>query len=154
VSAYRDGEKIVVLMPGWTTKADEKRFVADLVERITRRELKLEQVGSRADDSGLLERARDLSRLHLESRADPVSIRWVTNMEKRWGSCTTVDGSIRLSHRLKPMPDWVVDYVLVHELSHLLESGHGREFWAWANRYPLTERARGFLEGVASRQPS
>ena len=59
------------------------------------------------------------------------------------------DGTIRLSSRLKGMPDWVVDYVLVHELAHLLQPGHDPAFWALVGRYPRTERARGFLEGVA-----
>ncbi len=54
---------------------------------------------------------------------------------------------IRLSSRLQPMPAWVVDYVLVHELAHLLEPGHGREFHRLVERYPQAERAEGFLEG-------
>ncbi len=63
-------------------------------------------------------------------------MRWVTNMHHRWGSCTITDRTIRLSHRLQSMPSWVIDYVLVHELCHLLEPGHDRAFWAWAERYP------------------
>jgi predicted metal-dependent hydrolase len=45
------------------------------------------------------------------------------------------------------MPRWVVDYVLVHELAHLLEPGHGKRFWAWVDRYPKAERAKGYLTG-------
>ena len=51
-------------------------------------------------------------------------MRWVDNQQSRWGSCTPSDRSIRLSSRLQGMPAWVVDYVLVHELAHLLEPGH------------------------------
>ena len=39
------------------------------------------------------------------------------------------------------MPSWVVDYVLVHELAHLLASGHGPQFQALVARYPHAERA-------------
>jgi hypothetical protein len=120
-----------------------------MVERVTRREARVASTGTRAGDSQLLSRARQLSSSYLDGRAQPVSVRWVTNMNHRWGSCTTTDRTIRLSHRLQSMPSWVIDYVLVHELSHLLEPGHDRAFWAWAERYPRTERARGFLEGVA-----
>jgi hypothetical protein len=94
-------------------------------------------------------RARELSTQVLGGRAQPASVRWVTNMNRRWGSCTPVDATIRLSHRLQVMPSWVIDYVLVHELAHLLVDGHGPEFWAWVDRYARTERARGYLEGVA-----
>jgi predicted metal-dependent hydrolase len=60
------------------------------------------------------------------------------------------DGTIRLSERLQGMPSWVIDYVLVHELAHLLVPGHGPDFWQWVKRYPRTERARGYLEGVSA----
>jgi predicted metal-dependent hydrolase len=149
VSAYRDGDKIIILMPARTSKAEERRLITEMVERVTRREARMANPGLRAGDSQLLSRARQLSNAYLDGRPQPRSVRWVTNMNQRWGSCTTGDRTIRLSHRLQSMPSWVIDYVLVHELCHLLEPGHDRAFWAWAQRYPRTERARGFLEGVA-----
>ena len=79
----------------------------------------------------------------------PTSVRWVDNQQRRWGSCTPVDGSIRLSRRLATMPAEVRDYVLLHELAHLLESGHGPAFEALLAGYGPLERARGFLDGVA-----
>ena len=48
------------------------------------------------------------------------------------------------------MPPYVIDYVLLHELTHLLVPGHGPAFWAELEAYPLTERARGFLDGWAT----
>jgi predicted metal-dependent hydrolase len=72
----------------------------------------------------------------------------VDNQQRRWGSCTPADRSIRLSSRLQGMPEYVVDYVLVHELAHLVEPSHDARFWALVARYPRAERARGFLEGV------
>jgi predicted metal-dependent hydrolase len=149
VSAYRDGDRIIVLLPARTTKADEARLVSEMVERITAKEAKLAVRGPRASDAALAQRAAELSAAHLDSLARPASVRWVSNMEHRWGSCTPTERSIRLSHRLQAMPQWVIDYVLVHELAHLLEGGHGPRFWALVDRYPRTERARGFLEGVA-----
>lgn len=149
VSAYRDGDKIVVLLPARVSKAEEKRLISEMVERIARREARYATAGARGSDQALITRARELSQTYLDGGATPVSVRWVRNMNSRWGSCTTTDRTIRLSHRLQSMPSWVIDYVLIHELSHLLEPGHGREFWAWVERYPRTERARGYLEGVA-----
>lgn len=76
-------------------------------------------------DAELTERAERLSEQYFSSRARPRSVRWVTNQNTRWGSCTPAEGSIRLSHRLQGMPEYVVDYVLLHELAHLLVPGHG-----------------------------
>jgi hypothetical protein len=55
-----------------------------------------------------------------------------------------------MSRRLQELPSWVQDYVLVHELVHLLVPGHGPKFWALVARYPRAERARGFLDGVSA----
>src|SRR4029450_3469291 len=99
-------------------------------------------------DDELMSRARALSAEHLDGLAEPATVRWVDNQHRRWGSCTPADRSIRLSSRLRSMPEYVVDYVLVHELVHLIEPGHDERFWALVARYPRAERARGFLEGV------
>ena len=145
VSAYRDGDRTVVLIPGRMTRAEESEWVAVMLERLARQDARL-----RPSDADLLARACDLSRRWLGGRARPGSVRWVSNQGGRWGSCTPVDASIRLSTRLQGMPTWVVDYVLVHELAHLLVPGHGTEFWAEVGRFPRTERARGYLEGVSA----
>ena len=73
------------------------------------------------------------------------SLSYVGNQNTRYGSCTVGKASIRLSDVLAGMPDWVRDYVLVHELAHLVVPNHSAEFWALVQRYPLTERARGYL---------
>ena len=82
-------------------------------------------------------------------RARPASVRWVGNQVSRWGSATPAHGSIRLSDKLKGMPEWVVDYVLLHELAHLLEASHNARFWALLAVYPDLARAKAFLQGVA-----
>lgn len=146
VSAYHRDGKIVVMIPAHFSRAQEDEYVADMVR-------KLERSGrrSRRSDESLMQRAGELSAEFLDGRAQPASVRWVTNMSSRWGSCTSADASIRMSHRLQDFPGWVIDYVLLHELAHLLEPNHSQAFWAWVERYPRAERARGFLEGVSFR---
>ena len=92
----------------------------------------------------------DLYLAEYPTKAVPASVRWVTNQNGRWGSCTPADRSIRISHRVQEMPDWVIDYVLLHELAHLIVPSHNARFWALVGRYPKAERARGYLEGVAA----
>jgi len=144
VQAYRDGAKIVVMMPASLSAAEEKRWVDTMVQRIERRELRRVPT-----DDALMERAARLSTRYLDGCADGAKVRWVDNQRSRWGSCTPSDRTIRLSRRLQGMPEWVLDYVLLHELTHLIEPDHGARFWQWLERYPRTERARGFLDGAA-----
>ena len=145
ISAYRSGDRIIVQVPARLSRAEE----AEWVDRMVRRVLSGEQRAHRSDDE-LMQRARELSGRHLGGRAVPAAVRWVDNQETLWGSCTPADRTIRLSRRLVGMPSYVVDYVLLHELAHLLVPGHGSDFWAELAAYPRLERARGYLEGVAA----
>ncbi|MFF5179457.1 M48 family metallopeptidase [Micromonospora sp. NPDC000316] len=148
VSAYRDGERVVVLIPDQFSRAEESEWVDRMLARLAAREGRL----ARSDDE-LVARATRLIDLYLSAygeKAVPASVRWVTNQNGRWGSCTPADRSIRISHRVQDMPEWVIDYVLLHELAHLIVPSHNARFWALVGRYPKTERARGYLEGVAA----
>ncbi len=124
-----------ISIPATMTRADEQRWVAEMVRRMERR------TATGAVDLG--RRARDLARAH--DLPLPARIEWSDRQQWRWGSCTPVEGSVRISSRLASEPLWVLDYVIVHELAHLREAGHGARFWRLVDRYPLTERARGFL---------
>jgi predicted metal-dependent hydrolase len=145
VSAYREDDRVVVMIPARLSAKEEREWVATMLERLEKSERR-----RRPSDAGLKRRAAGLSDRYLGGLARPETVRWVDNQNSRWGSCTPSDRSIRLSTRLRGMPPWVIDYVLVHELAHLIEAGHTPEFWAWVDRYPKAERAKGFLEGVAA----
>lgn len=135
VQARQVGSVLRVSIPATMSRRDEERWVGEMVRRFERRVA--------TDRIDLPARAAALARRH--RLPQPASVRWVDNQTTRWGSCTVGDGTIRLSSRLAGFPDWVVDYVLVHELAHLAEPHHGAAFWALVGRYPKAERARGFL---------
>jgi predicted metal-dependent hydrolase len=119
-----------------------------MLERLSAREQR-----SRRTDTALQARAARLALRYLPEHASvarPASVRWVNNQHGRWGSCTPADQTIRISHRVQEMPDWVIDYVLLHELAHLVVPSHSNAFWGLVARYPKTERARGYLEGVSA----
>lgn len=143
VSAEEVEGTIVVRAPAHLS--DEA--LAPLIEKLTRR-LARRKKKETLDDEALHRRAQELNRQYFQGRLKWQSTRWVTNQNKRFGSCTPAQGTIRISHRVASMPAFVRDYVLVHELAHLLEPNHGPRFWKLVNRYPKTERARGYLMAV------
>ena len=117
------------------------------IERLRRR-LERKQARKTLDDVGLEQRAQELNQQYFGGKLKWNSIRWVTNQNKRYGSCTPADKTIRISHRIASMPAFVRDYVIVHELAHLLEANHGPDFWKLVYQYERTERARGYLMAV------
>ncbi len=104
---------------------------------------------SRPSDERLVERAKKLNERHFGGMLRWTSIGFA-DMERLWGSCTFTDGAIRIARRATSLPEWVVDYLLVHELAHLVHSDHGAEFHELENRYPLAERAKGYLLALDS----
>lgn len=114
-----------------------------------RRRLEQRMVRSRPSDARLMERARTLNDRHFGGRLRWTSIGFA-EMAHTWGSCTFTTGAIRIARRGAALPDWVLDYLLVHELAHLEHSDHGPAFHELENRYPLTERARGYLMALDS----
>lgn len=142
VSAYREGDRVIVLMPASIPQADEAEWIRTMLARLDRAEKR-----RRPSDEELLKRATALNDRFFGGLATPESVRWVDNQNARWGSCTPGDRTIRLSARLQGMPPWVIDYVLVHELAHLIEPHHNEAFWGWVDRYPKAERAKGYLLG-------
>ncbi|MDQ0258435.1 M48 family metallopeptidase [Sinomonas atrocyanea] len=146
VSAFWEGSTAVVAIPASFTRAQEAHWVERMVERLQQDTAR--RRGAHSDEA-LMERAAALSQQYFGGRTEPASIRWVTNQRRRWGSCTPSQRTIRLSHELQGMPEWVVDYVIVHELAHLLVSGHGPQFWELVGAYPRLAEAKAFLAGVA-----
>ena len=146
-AVFRDGVAVVSI-PAHFTRTQEAEWVQRMVDRLETRAAVPVPDPARAD-SDLARRAAELSGRYLGGAAKPVSVRWVSNQNSRWGSATPARDTIRLSDKLVGMPEWVVDYVLLHELAHLIESSHGPRFWRLLESYPQTETAKAFLSGAA-----
>ena len=147
ISAREVDGYLLVRAPARTTDAELQPIIQKLLTRIAKRKTK-----RALDDDDLQRRAQALNQQYFDGKLKWKTISWVTNQNSRWGSCTPSTGAIRLSHRLAEFPSFVLDYVIVHELAHLLEANHGPRFWAWVDRYPRTERARGYLMAMAGEE--
>jgi predicted metal-dependent hydrolase len=137
---WKDG-RIVVVLPARMPRADR----ADMVDHLVRRVL-AQRPHVSSSDSELATRAASLADRFLDG-VRPASIRWVTNQRSRWGSCTSATNEIRISDRLRVVPEWVLDAVLVHELAHLVEPNHSPRFHRLVARYPRSRDADMYLEG-------
>lgn len=126
---------LTVTVPTWMSRAEEAHWVATMSGRF-RRKMSTERIDL-ADRCSTLARRHDLPR--------PREVRWSDDMLTQWGSCTPATGIIRISTRIARFPDWVIDYVLVHELAHLEEANHSAAFWRLVHRFPKAERAIGYL---------
>ena len=145
-AVFRDGVALVSI-PAHFTRQQEAEWVGRMVARLEQRSAR--ETDPEAKETDLMQRADALSQRYLGGRARPESVRWVGNQNSRWGSATPGRGTIRLSDKLQGMPEWVVDYVLLHELAHLLVPSHGPAFWRLLETYPHTETAKAFLSGAA-----
>lgn len=150
LAAFWEDGQAVIAVPARLSIEDETYWVPRMVSRLEQGAQKLP--GARrgpAGDEALMQRSLALSARYLGGRAVPESVRWVNNQSSRWGSATPARKSIRISHHVQGMPDWVIDYVLLHELAHLIHPNHSPDFWQELASYPRLEAARAFLDGAS-----
>jgi hypothetical protein len=141
ISARQEGDTMVLYLLTGLSPEEEQGWVERMRAKLDR---------SRArrtlnSDEALTKRADAVNQEYFGGQLKVAEIRYVTNQDHRFGSCTPSTATIRLSHRLADMPTWVLDYVIVHELAHLQQANHSAKFWKLVHRYKLTERARGYL---------
>jgi predicted metal-dependent hydrolase len=147
VSILEKDDCFEIRAPATSTDEELQPIISKLVRRLERRRVK-----KTLSDDDLHRRAAALNLRVFDGKLRWTSIAWATNQDQRWGSCTPGQGTIRLSSRLAEYPPWVLDYVILHELAHLVEANHGRRFWRLVQRFPLAERARGYLIAIAGDQ--
>lgn len=141
VSAKLVNGVLEVRVPVGISDKELQGIIDELQKRLQKKQRK-RQLNKTGD---LARRAQDLNQRYFNGELKIKKVEYVTNQERRWGSCTTTNGTIRISDRVAKLPEWVVDCVLIHEMAHLKVPNHSKEFWELVNRYPLAERARGYL---------
>lgn len=141
VAAKIEDGTLIVYLPARMSRAEEAEWIEKMRKRLVDRQIR-DRLNSEGD---IQSRAEALNVKYFGGRLKWNSIKYVTNQQDRYGSCTYQDATIRISDVVAGFPSWVRDYVLVHELAHLLVPDHSQRFWDLVQKYPLCERARGFL---------
>ena len=141
VSARLINGVLLVNAPVGISNQELDKIISKLKERLLNRKLKSEL----NKDQELQDIAEKLNREYFGGRLQIEFIEYSTNQHSRFGSCNIKTGRILISHRLATMPEWVRDYVIVHELAHLVVPNHSQLFQELTAKYKLKERAIGFL---------
>ncbi len=134
-------DTMYVRVPDNIPAGDLSRIVGELRRKLEKKLLK-DRLNSHDD---LKQRAGKLNKKYFSGALKFCSIGYVTGQRAKFGCCDTRKRVIRIAHHVASMPVWVREYVIMHELAHLIEPNHGRAFWEIVDKYPLAERAKGFL---------
>lgn len=153
----QDDGSIRLLVPARSSGADLAEYIEKLVPRVQRKQrMKKKQQQHRVADEYLLERAHRLAAAYLPELSEQVlgelTVVWVSNQNTRWGSCTPAKRAIRISHLVQGAADYVIDYVVFHEVVHLLEAHHNAKFRSMEARFPRLLEAKAYLEGISHGQ--
>jgi len=118
-----------------------RRFLIPAAQQAKRRKVLKDWYVSRATETILPRVNRHANELGVKfGEAKIVDNRY------RWGSCTIKD-NVNFNWRLIKAPMFVIDYVIVHELAHLMEANHTPRFWNIVRaRTPTTDKARAWLK--------
>ena len=141
ISARLDGDIMYVYAPVDTSEKELHKIIKNFEKRFVTRNIK-KKLNEKQNLSEVFGR---LNKKYFDGKIKIKSIKYVTNQQKRYGSCNYKKKTIRISHHLAQIPDWARDYVIIHEMAHILEPNHSKVFWDIVYRYKLAERARGFL---------
>jgi hypothetical protein len=137
-------DTLLVSAPLMLSQERLDKIVADFKVKFEKKKLKQELDRKQS----LIDIALKLNEKYFDNKLKINSIEYVTDQNSKYGCCNFRDGRIRVSHKVGLMPEWVRDYVVVHEMAHLIEPNHSSAFWEIVSRYKLAERARGYLMAV------
>jgi predicted metal-dependent hydrolase len=141
IQAKMIGQTLHVYLPVGMKPEEERKIIEKMKDKLDKK-LHKKQINQ---DDYLLTKFNEFNVKYFQGKLKVNSLEFVTNQTRVNGSCTPNKCTIRLSHELLKMPKWVLDYVIMHEMTHLQYPNHSKGFWKKVGEYEYTERARGFL---------
>lgn len=129
-----------IYLPSGLSKKEESKWIQKMKTQIEKKQRK-HQLNNTND---LQKRAERINNQYFDGSLS-FSIQFVTNQTTKHGSCTPSSKRIRIADEIADYPAYVQDYLIMHELTHLIYPNHSKAFWEKVNEYPYVERAKGFL---------
>ena len=143
IQAKEANGKLYVYLPDGMSEEVEKRWIDNILRKMEKKKRR-QKLNS---DGSMVQRAHEINKKYFDGKLK-FEIRYVTNQNSKFGSCTPANKTIRISDRLADISGWVRDYVIIHELAHLIHPNHSKKFWELVNHYKYAERARGYLMAI------
>lgn len=156
--------EIVVTAPNRVPQRDIVALVRERKDWIARARQHVSSPASQQAQQPWSQERIDQAHAILNQRIPPLLRHWVPiigksptaltlrRMKTRWGSCTPATGRIRINLELAYLPEQYLEYVLVHELTHLWERGHGAGFQRRMTQYlPQWKQLRSQLNNIVLR---
>lgn len=130
--------RVEVSMPSWMDRSQAKAFVLAKKDWIIRRQKEVQDsprlTMSAEEKAASKEKMEPFARAYIAKWEPIMGVQSkslaLRDMSSRWGSCNPSTGRICLNVQLLNYPEECLEYVVVHELCHLLERGHGEKFKA------------------------
>lgn len=153
-------ERAVIRIPYWLKDTElkdiinkRKAWIIDKCQGVKEAEEAKTSTGAIAPDKLTNEeleqiKAKFLEKVNHYSKVMGVSVNKITirNQKTRWGSCSS-KGNLNFNYQLYYMPEELMDYVVIHELSHRRYMDHSEKFWSEVERYcPDYEKRRNSLK--------
>jgi predicted metal-dependent hydrolase len=145
ISLSVEDENIVLKAPFWYSDSLIKEFILKHRNWIEKKEKKLQEqkdyyylFGKRYKKTkGYEKLLKEEAKRYIISRttylADKFKVKFnnikINSAKKRWGSCSSKK-NLNFSYRCISLPKEVIDYIIIHELTHLTHMDHSKEFWS------------------------
>lgn len=141
-----DGMSVKVSAPSWINEQEIEQFVRSKTRWIEKQQEHFQMSLGYAASKQTLDEVAEYRRI-VQEKTPPLIKTWEAvlevesqklafcNMKSRWGSCNPQTGRICVNVQLARYPDECLEYIVVHELCHLIEHGHGPRFKALMDQY-------------------
>ena len=119
---YNDSEELIYRHKKWIYK--KAKVIHDAINEDSKRKIYLERTDKEFKE--LISSYVDVFSEKLGVHPNKITFR---RMKSRWGSCSRYKKTITINTHLRYLPEHIIGYVILHELTHLLENRHNKGFW-------------------------